>query len=130
MGDYSAIRSLAFCWLISATYKLPRYSTLETSGILRNILHDSDIGATRPLHDGELRKATDSLNASTGEIRKQVDILAAQQEYLDNQRSVKSERESRSARDVERLRSKHDLGRQNTSSAVRELHFHVAVADC
>ncbi|PKY05321.1 hypothetical protein P168DRAFT_268499 [Aspergillus campestris IBT 28561] len=101
--------------------ELALYSKLDSSGILRNILHDSDTGATRPLHDGELRKATDLLNASTGEIRKQVDILAAQQENLRNQRSVKNEQELRSARDVERLRSKHELGRQNTSSASSDL---------
>lgn len=121
-GRYTVIQFIASCWLIPVVFNLLRYSKLDSSGILRNILHDSDTGATRPLHDGELRKATDSLNASTGEIRKQVDILAAQQESFNNQRCVKGEQELRSARDIERLRSKHELGRQKTSSAVRKLH--------
>ncbi|KAF9883459.1 hypothetical protein FE257_003457 [Aspergillus nanangensis] len=97
------------------------YSKLESSGALRNILSSPEIDSTRPFLDHDLRKAIETLNASTAAIQRQTEILTSQCENLNRQISLEDEREGIQSRDLRRLRQKHESGRQNTAAASSDL---------
>ncbi|KAL4889101.1 hypothetical protein BDV59DRAFT_205522 [Aspergillus ambiguus] len=93
------------------------YSTLETSGALRSVLNNPDLDSTRPLFDEDLRRAIDTLNTSTAAIQRQTEVLTTQCETLNRQIRLEDERNALQNRDIERLRQKHDAGRQRTAVA-------------
>ncbi|KAI9373148.1 Sodium/calcium exchanger protein-domain-containing protein [Aspergillus egyptiacus] len=97
------------------------YSKLERSSTLTGILADTDIDSTRPFLDGDLQKAIEALNTSTAEIQRQTDILTSQYDILRRQLKRDEDREARRNRQSERLRQKHDAGRQNVAAASSEL---------
>ncbi|KAL2842946.1 hypothetical protein BJY01DRAFT_216129 [Aspergillus pseudoustus] len=108
--------------------ELTLYSKLENSGFLDGILSHNDIDSTRPLLDEDLQQAIDALKTSTAEIERQTVILTAQHEMLSWQRERDDDRGARQLREVERLRQKHDAGRQNTAAASSELAHELEVS--
>ncbi|KAL4778515.1 hypothetical protein BJX76DRAFT_138506 [Aspergillus varians] len=101
--------------------ELKLYSKLEDSGILPTLLSDANVDSTRPFLDEDLQKAIKVLNTSTAEIQRQTDTLTSQYDILSRHYRRDDDRESRQNREVERLRRKHDAGRQNTAAASSEL---------
>lgn len=103
-----------------------RYNELENSGLLHGILDDSETSKTRPLLDEDLRESIESLSASTTAIQKQTEMLRYQCESLNKHLGLEGEGALAQRRESERLRQKHDWGRQNTANAVTVftgLHF-------
>ncbi|KJK61531.1 hypothetical protein P875_00042203 [Aspergillus parasiticus SU-1] len=74
--------------------ELTLYTKLESTGSLQNIIHNLDTNADRPFLDEDLRKAINSLNASTAVIQKQKRVLASQCDNIDKELRRKAERES------------------------------------
>ncbi|KAL2872257.1 uncharacterized protein BJX67DRAFT_376083 [Aspergillus lucknowensis] len=108
--------------------ELTLYSKLEDSGTLPSILSHTDITSTRPLLDEDLQKAIEVLNTSTAEIQRQTDFLTAKYDILSRQLQRDNDREAKQMREVERLRQKHDAGRQNTAAASSELAHELEVS--
>ncbi|KAL3473633.1 hypothetical protein BJX99DRAFT_233269 [Aspergillus californicus] len=101
--------------------ELALYSKLESSGNLVSILTHTEVDSTRPFLDEDLRNAIELLNTSTAEIERQTEILTSQYNILSRHLKRDDERESRQTRELERLRQKHDAGRQNTAAASSDL---------
>lgn len=95
-----------------------RYLKLENSGALQLVLSNSDLGATRPILEDELRNAIESLEASTATIQKQTEALKFQCASLNTKLSLENNVEQLRSRDLARLQKKHEAGRQNTTMAV------------
>lgn len=95
-----------------------RYSKLEDSGALQTLLANSNLKATRPLVDDDLRRAIETLDASTAAIQRQTNTLASQYESLDRSITSDDELGLRQNRDIARLRQKHTSERQNITAAV------------
>ncbi|KAL4869980.1 hypothetical protein BDV12DRAFT_166773 [Aspergillus spectabilis] len=108
--------------------ELRLYSKLKDSGTLPVLLSDANFDSTRPLLDEDLQKAIEALDVSTAEIQKQTDVLTSQYEIINRQHKRDNDRESRQTREVERLRQKHDVGRQNTAAASSELAHELEVS--
>ncbi|KAL5335013.1 hypothetical protein BJX70DRAFT_390968 [Aspergillus crustosus] len=108
--------------------ELRLYSKLKESGTLPVLLSDANFESTRPFLDEELQKAIETLNASTAEIQRQTEVLTAQYEFFSRQHRRDDDRGSRQNREVERLRQKHDAGRQNTAAASSELAHGIEVS--
>ncbi|KAL4916903.1 hypothetical protein BDW62DRAFT_92917 [Aspergillus aurantiobrunneus] len=108
--------------------ELKLYSKLEGSGTLSTLLSDANFDSTRPLLDEDLQKAIEVLNTSTAEIQRQTGILTTQYDALSRQHKRDNDRESRQNREMERLRRKHDAGRQNTAAALNELALELDVS--
>lgn len=98
-----------------------RHAKLENSGALQPILHDPDLGATRPFLERDIRTAIGSLEASTAAVQKQTDTLSKQCEALKKQLRRQESLDQDRSRDIARLRKKHEVGRQNTTIAVMTL---------
>ncbi|EAW06280.1 uncharacterized protein ACLA_079640 [Aspergillus clavatus NRRL 1] len=101
--------------------ELTLFTTLESSGALRNVLPGPNLGATRPLLDDDLRAAIESLNSSTSTTQEQTRLLNLQNEVLIKQLRLRDDREARQQRDIQRLRQKHDSGRQHIAAASSDL---------
>ncbi|GKZ22813.1 hypothetical protein AbraCBS73388_008989 [Aspergillus brasiliensis] len=97
------------------------YSKLEESGALQSLLADPNFKATRPLVDDDLRRAIDTLDASTAAIQRQTNTLASQYESLNKLITSDDELGLRQNRDIARLRQKHTAGRQNIAAASSDL---------
>ncbi|EKV10713.1 hypothetical protein PDIG_55510 [Penicillium digitatum PHI26] len=97
------------------------YLKLENSGALQLVLSNSDLGATRPILEDELRNAIESLEASTATIQKQTEALKFQCASLNTKLSLENNVEQLRSRDLARLQKKHEAGRQNTTMAAIEL---------
>ena len=95
-----------------------RYTKLESTGSLQNIIDNPDTNADRPLLDEDIRKAIDSLKASTAMIQKQKQILASQCDNIDKELRRKSEREVRRNTGIEHLRQRYKSERQSTNAVV------------
>lgn len=101
-----------------ANISIIRYSQLESSGTLQHIVHDPGLASTRPLLDEDIQNAIGSLKASKEAIQKQTEILTTQCETLNKQLRLDDDRAIGQNRDIERLRKKHESGRQNANAAV------------
>ncbi|KAJ5207206.1 hypothetical protein N7491_002164 [Penicillium cf. griseofulvum] len=101
--------------------ELALYLQLENSGALQPILHNPDLGATRPILEDELRNTIESLEASTATIQKQTETLKFQCASLNKQLDLEHKAEQQRSRDIARLQKKHEAGRQNTTMAAVEL---------
>ncbi|KAE8379521.1 hypothetical protein BDV26DRAFT_291249 [Aspergillus bertholletiae] len=101
--------------------ELTLYKTLKTTGSLQNIIHEADANADRPFLDEDLRKAIDSLNASTAMIQKQTHILSSQYDNLDKELRREGERGVRRGIGIEHLRQRSRSERQSTAAASNEL---------
>ncbi|KXG54711.1 uncharacterized protein PGRI_078550 [Penicillium griseofulvum] len=101
--------------------ELALYLKLENSGALQPILHNPDLGATRPILEDELRNTIESLEASTATIQKQTETLKFQCASLNKQLGLEHKVEQQRSRDIARLQKKHEAGRQNTTMAAVEL---------
>ncbi|KAL4925894.1 uncharacterized protein BDV17DRAFT_294019 [Aspergillus undulatus] len=108
--------------------ELRLYSKLESSGSLPALFSDTNFDSTRPFLDEDLQNAIEALNTSTAETQRQADLLTLQCDILDRQHKRDQGRESRRNREVERLRRKHDVGRQNASVAVSKLAHELKVS--
>ncbi|EHA25105.1 hypothetical protein CBS63078_7344 [Aspergillus niger] len=97
------------------------YSKLEDSGALQTLLANSNLKATRPLVDDDLRRAIETLDASTAAIQRQTNTLASQYESLDRSITSDDELGLRQNRDIARLRQKHTSERQNITAASCDL---------
>ncbi|KAE8348221.1 hypothetical protein BDV28DRAFT_103889 [Aspergillus coremiiformis] len=106
--------------------ELTLYTKLENVCTLRNITHGLDTDASRPFLDEDIRKAINSLNASTAVVQKQTGILASQCESIDKQLRWEGERRVRFSRNIERMRQRHESQRQNTNVASSELAHKVS----
>lgn len=95
-----------------------RYSKLEESGALQSLFTNPNLKATRPLVDDDLRRAIETLNASTAAIQRQTKTLASQYESLNRSITSDDELGLRQNRDNARLRQKHTSERQNIAAAV------------
>ncbi|OOF92350.1 hypothetical protein ASPCADRAFT_55097 [Aspergillus carbonarius ITEM 5010] len=89
----------------------------NNSGILTN----KDTDATRPLLDDDLRRAIDTLGASTAAIQNQKSILASQYESLNRCDQLDEDLGLGQDRDIARLHKKHKSGRQNIAAASSDL---------
>ncbi|KAB8215430.1 hypothetical protein BDV33DRAFT_180928 [Aspergillus novoparasiticus] len=98
-----------------------RYTKLESTGSLQNIIHNLDTNADRPFLDEDLRKAINSLNASTAVLQKQKRVLASQCDNIDEELRRKAEREVRRNTGIEHLRQRYNSERQRTSAGSTEL---------
>jgi septal ring factor EnvC (AmiA/AmiB activator) len=107
---------VSHCLMIGS---IRRYSTLESSGALRSILNNPELDATRPLFDEDLQRAIEALNTSTAAIQRQTEILTSQCESINKHMRMEDEMITLQSRDIERLRQKHDSGRQAIMAAVR-----------
>ncbi|KAB8200732.1 hypothetical protein BDV34DRAFT_204158 [Aspergillus parasiticus] len=101
--------------------ELTLYTKLESTGSLQNIIHNLDTNADRPFLDEDLRKAINSLNASTAVIQKQKRVLASQCDNIDKELRRKAEREVRRNTGIEHLRQRYNSERQRTSAGSTEL---------
>ncbi|KAB8232338.1 uncharacterized protein BDW43DRAFT_280097 [Aspergillus alliaceus] len=101
--------------------ELTLYTKLESAGTLRNFIRKPDTSEGRPFLDEDIRRAINSLNASTAVFQKQTGILASLCEDIDKQLRRETERGARHNRDIERLRQRRELEKQNTNAATREL---------
>ncbi|CAG8066768.1 unnamed protein product [Penicillium olsonii] len=101
--------------------ELTLYNKLKKSGALQPILQDPDLGATRPILEDDLRRAIESLEASTATVQKQTETLKLQCETLNKQLSREQNLEQQRNKDIARLRKKHEAGRQSTTLAATEL---------
>ncbi|KAJ5348366.1 uncharacterized protein N7506_001619 [Penicillium brevicompactum] len=101
--------------------ELALYTKLESSGALQPILHDPELDATRPILEDDLRRAIESLEASTATITKQTETLKLQCDTLNKQFGREQNVEIQRIKDIARLRKKHEAGRQNTTMAATEL---------
>ncbi|KAJ5102903.1 hypothetical protein N7532_003432 [Penicillium argentinense] len=101
--------------------ELTLYNKLESTGSLSPILRDPDFNATRPFLEDDIRTAIQTLEASTVAIQKQSDTLSQQCETLKKQFRRQESVDQDRARDIARLRKKHEAGRQNTAIAANEL---------
>ncbi|BCR89107.1 uncharacterized protein ACHE_50305S [Aspergillus chevalieri] len=101
--------------------ELALYSQLESSGTLQHILHDPGLASTRPLLDEDIQNAIGSLKASTEAIQKQTEILNTQCETLNKQLRLDDNCAIGQNRDMERLRKKHESGRQDVNAASNDL---------
>ncbi|KAL2787462.1 vacuolar H+/Ca2+ exchanger [Aspergillus keveii] len=108
--------------------ELTLYAKLKDSGSLSAIITHDDIDSTRPLLDGDLQEAIEALKTGTAAIERQTDILKSQHDLLSRQLRRGNEREARQRREVERLRQKHDAGRQNTAAASNDLAHDLQVS--
>ncbi|KAL4938625.1 hypothetical protein BDV06DRAFT_49812 [Aspergillus oleicola] len=108
--------------------ELRLYAKLESSDSFPALLSDTNFDSTRPFLEDDLLKAIEALNTSTAETQRQTDVLTTQYDTLNRQKKRDEERESRQQREIERLRRKHDAGRQNTSTAVSELAHELEVS--
>jgi len=95
-----------------------RYAKLESTGALKTLLQNPDLGATRPLLDEDIRNAIDSLKASTAAIQKQTEILTLQCEDLKRQLRNDKESELGRSRALDQLKRRHELERQHINAAV------------
>ncbi|GLA58645.1 hypothetical protein AtubIFM55763_004030 [Aspergillus tubingensis] len=98
-----------------------RYSKLEESGALQSLFTNPNLKATRPLVDDDLRRAIETLNASTAAIQRQTKTLASQYESLNRSITSDDELGLRQNRDNARLRQKHTSERQNIAAASSDL---------
>ncbi|KAK5800981.1 hypothetical protein VI817_003193 [Penicillium citrinum] len=101
--------------------ELTLYNKLEHIGTLQPILRDPALNATRPFLEDDIRTAIESLHESTASIEKQSDTLSRQCEVLKKQLRQQKTLDEDRARDITRLRKKHEAGRQNTTIAANEL---------
>ncbi|CEJ60870.1 hypothetical protein PMG11_09425 [Penicillium brasilianum] len=101
--------------------ELVLYNKLETSGALQSILHDPQLGSTRPVLEDDLRSAIESLEASTAAIQKQTETLSFQCETLKIQLRQQDKWEQDRNREIACLRKKHEAGRQTTTLAANDL---------
>lgn len=85
---------------------------------MQGILTNKDTDATRPLLDDDLRRAIDTLGASTAAIQNQKSILASQYESLNRCDQLDEDLGLGQDRDIARLHKKHKSGRQNIAAAV------------
>lgn len=99
--------------------KFFRHSKLGGSGVIGNFLRCSDINASRPFLEQDIRTAIESLETSTSAIEEQTNILNLQWDNLGKQVRLQNDRKQARSRDSAQLRSKHELGRQNIAAAVR-----------
>ncbi|EPS29117.1 hypothetical protein PDE_04066 [Penicillium oxalicum 114-2] len=97
------------------------YEKLDSSGALQPILHDPNLGATRPFHEDEMRSAIASLEASTTAIERQTKTLSFQCEMLRKQLQNQEEWAQERDRDLARLLGKHEAEKQRTEVAAKEL---------
>lgn len=97
-----------------------RYTKLENSGALQPILREPNLNATRPFLEDDIRNAIKSLEASTAAVQKQSATLSYQCDSLKKQLRRQESLDQDRTRDIARLRKKHEAGRQNTSSLVRD----------
>lgn len=95
----------------------PRYSKLEASGDLRNIIGNTDLDATRPLLDEDIQSAIESLNASTAAVGKQAEALMSQFHCFGKFFHLEDDRWASSS-DLACLQKKHAVGLQNVSAKV------------
>ncbi|PWY93344.1 vacuolar H+/Ca2+ exchanger [Aspergillus sclerotioniger CBS 115572] len=84
------------------------YSRLESSGALQGVLANTDTNTSRPLLDDDLRRAIDTLDASTAAIQNQTNILMAQYESLNRCDQSDEDLGLRQDRDIARLQKKHN----------------------
>lgn len=96
-----------------------RYSKLEASGSLENVLRNPDLRAIRPFLEQDIQPAIESLKASTSAIQKQTEILNSQWEKLNKHIHSENERSRVRGRDVAQLWRKHEQKRQTITAAVR-----------
>ncbi|KAG2418654.1 hypothetical protein HFD88_001755 [Aspergillus terreus] len=108
--------------------ELTLYSTLESSGALRSILNNPELEATRPLFDEDLQRAVEALNTSTAAIQRQTEILTSQCESINKHMRLEDEGNTLQSRDIERLRQKHDSGRQAIMAASGDLARELDIA--
>ncbi|GMF80287.1 unnamed protein product [Aspergillus oryzae] len=101
---------------LQSTDYTSRYTNLESTGSLQNIINNLDTNADRPFLDEDLRKAINSLNASTAVIQKQRRVLASQCDNIDKELRRKAEREVRRNTGIEHLRQRYNSERQRTSA--------------
>ena len=95
-----------------------RYTKLERTGSLQNIIHNPDTNADRPFLDEDIRRAIDSLNASTAVIQKQKQILVSQCDNRDKGLRIEGEQQVRRNIGIKHLRQRCRSERQSTSAAV------------
>jgi hypothetical protein len=96
-----------------------RYNKLSQTGNLHPILREPDLDATRPFLETDIRAAIQSLQSSTATVQKQSDTLSRQCDLLRKQLRQQQRLDDDRAKDIARLRKKHEAGRQNTAIAVR-----------
>ncbi|GAB1209594.1 hypothetical protein APSETT445_008375 [Aspergillus pseudonomiae] len=101
--------------------ELTLYTKLERTGSLQNIIHNPDTNADRPFLDEDIRRAIDSLNASTAVIQKQKQILVSQCDNRDKGLRIEGEQQVRRNIGIEHLRQRCRSERQSTSAASIEL---------
>ncbi|KAJ5485403.1 hypothetical protein N7539_005391 [Penicillium diatomitis] len=97
------------------------YDKLESSGALQQIIHNPDLGATRPFLEDEIRLAIASLEATTAEIEKQTETLSFQHEILQKQLRQSEESDQARDRDLARLKKKHEAERQRVVISADDL---------
>ncbi|KAJ5151005.1 uncharacterized protein N7482_010257 [Penicillium canariense] len=101
--------------------ELTLYNKLESSGALQPLLRDTELSATRPFLEDDIRSAIESLEASTVTIQRQTETLSLQCETLKRQMRQQDSWEQDRSRDIARLRKKHEGGRQSTNFAANDL---------
>ncbi|KAJ5750879.1 hypothetical protein N7533_007907 [Penicillium manginii] len=101
--------------------ELALYNKLSQTGNLHPILREPDLDATRPFLETDIRAAIQSLQSSTATVQKQSDTLSRQCDLLRKQLRQQQRLDDDRAKDIARLRKKHEAGRQNTTIAANEL---------